>query len=250
MFMRIARLFTLLMTLLTLSFAHAEESHVDFNLSPAYLEDGNLQVAFEWLTPNEFKKRDLSVTDLVKVQNLHPGNNQLIVSKTALLSKKPVSHFSLQKMNNAQTITALLRSVSAVQKSTDTWYVTNKVKAYGIPFKVSFNLTVREVTPAALGSNVVNYFRSEGSAFRGTGKELFYIMDMTNFSQLMYRNYSVIYIKEISPAETLVVAGIIAAFDINKANSFFNFPPFSSTEGTMVDNLRSQILHMARTFQK
>lgn len=250
MFTRLSRLFVLLLTLLCLSAASAQESHVDFNLSPSYLEDGNLQVAFEWLTPIEFKKRELSITDLVKVQNIHPGNNQLIVSKTALLSKKPISHFSLSRLNNAQTITALLRSVSAVQKSADTWYVTNKVKAYGIPFKVSFNLTVKEVSQNSLGANVVNYLRDEGAVLKGTGKEFFYTMDMTNFSQLMYRNYSVIYIKEISANETLVIAGIIAGFDLDKANSYFNFPPFSTTEKTMLDNLRSQILHMARTFQQ
>ncbi len=65
----------------------------------------------------------------------------------------------------------------------------------------------------------------------------------------MYRNYSIVYVKEISPTETLVVSALIAAFDIKTANGLFQFPPFSTTYDTMMGNLRSQILHMTQSIR-
>jgi hypothetical protein len=242
--------FSFLVIFNQMAFSQTEERSVDFVVSPSVISYGAIQVAFEWLNPSDFNKTDLSLIDLAKVNALSPENNQLIASKIALISKKNFESFSAARMNNAAYISAMLSSVSISAKNAETWSVTNKVKAYSIPFKVSFDLKLKEVSPASLGTGVVNYLRGEAAAIKSSGKERFLILDMTNFSQLMYRNYSVIYIKEISPNETLIVSGIVAGFNLNAANSFFNYPPFSTTKGTMMNNLRSQILNMARMIQK
>lgn len=123
------------------------------------------------------------------------------------------------------------------------------MKAYGLPFKVSFDFQFKEISGHLLGAQVPRYFRDEASGVNGTGRERFMLLDMTNFSQLIYRNYSVVYVKEIGPNETLVVCGLIAAFDLKTANSFFNYPPFSTTKGTMMGNLKSQIMNMVNAIK-
>jgi len=232
------------------TFAEIEERNVDFVVSPTVLNDGEIQVAFEWVSQTNFRKKDLSLMDIPKIADLHPTNNQLIVSKIAFLAKKPFANLSQSIMNTQNYISSMLSSVSVSQKSADKWYVTNTVKAYSIPFKVSFDFLLKETNPATLGPQLTNYLRDEASAIAGTGKERFMVLDMTNFSQLMYRNYSIIYMKEISSNETLIVSGIIAGFDIKTANSFFNYPPFSSTQSTMVGNLRTQIINMANKIKR
>jgi hypothetical protein len=144
----------------------------------------------------------------------------------------------------------MLNSVAISKKNIEAWRVTNKVRAYGIPFKVSFDLKLKEISSTALGVQLVNYLKDESSGVKGTGRERFMVLDMTNFSQLMYRNYSVVYAKEIGPNETMIVSGIVAAFDIDKANSLFNYPPFSTTKSTMMNNLHGQVLHMAESIQR
>jgi hypothetical protein len=243
-------LFTLLVLFSQPSSAQTEERSVDFTVSPGVIMGGNFQVALEWLSPHDFTKTDLSSFDNSKAHTLHPSNNHLIASKLAMISKRSFESLSAVNMNNSAFISEMLNSVAIQRKTSEVWTVTNKVKAYSIPFKVSFDLNLKEVSSAALGPRIVKYFKDEASGIKGMGRERFLVLDMTNFSQLMYRNYSIIYIKEISPNETMIVSGIVAAFDLNAANSLFNFPPFSTTKGTMMNNLRSQILHMAQTIQK
>ncbi len=107
MFLKQRRSLIFFLSLLIASLSFAEESHVDFSLSPSHLEAGNIQVAFEWLSPHEFRKRNMRVVDLVKVQHLKPHNNHLIASKTAILSKKPMSHFSLSPLYNGHSLATL-----------------------------------------------------------------------------------------------------------------------------------------------
>lgn len=233
-----------------LGFAQTEERNIDFTVSPAIILDGDIQVAFQWTTPNDFRKTELSLMDLPKISDLQPGNNQLVVSKIAFISKKSFDNLSYNKMNSTSFISDMLNSVGIRQKESDLWYVTNRVKAYNIPFKVSFDFKFKEVAGSTLNSQVLNYIKDEASGVKGTGRERFMTLDMSNFSQLMYRNYSIVYMKEISPNETMIVSGIIGGFNLHTANSFFNYPPFSSTKSTMVGNLRDQILHMARSIQK
>ena len=250
--MKAIYLLVLLLSLVlnALAFAQTEERNVEFTVSPGVIQDGTVQVGFKWITPLDFRKKELSLMDSPRINALHPNNNQMIISKIAFIVKKPLASFSFEKMNNAAYISSMLNSVSIRKMTADTWSVTNKVKAYNIPFKVSFELKLKEVTASSLGTQLSNYFKDESAGFKGTGSEKFLILDMTNFSQLMYRNYSVVYAKEVSANETMIVAGIIAGFDINTANNLFNLPPFSTTKGTMMSNLRSQILQMARSLQK
>ena len=63
---------------------------------------------------------------------------------------------------------------------------------------------------------------------------------------LMYRNYSIVYLKEISPNETMVVAGVIAGIDIDKARNYFLF---GGVEKTMLGNLKTQVMNMVRNIQ-
>ncbi|MBA2404488.1 MAG: hypothetical protein H0V66_06940 [Bdellovibrionales bacterium] len=248
--MKARALAVLLLTLLsTLSFAQTVEKHVDFTVSPGVILDGSIHVAFEWISPANFRNKSLSQMDLQKISALHPNNNQMIVSKIAFISKTSFDNLTYAKMNNANYIAEMLNSVSIRQKTTDTWSVTNKVKAYSIPFKVSFDFKFKEVTPAVLGASLVNYIKDEASGLKGTGRERFMTLDMTNFSQLMYRNYSIVYMKEISPTETMIVSGIIAGFNLQEGNTFFNLPPFSTTKSTMMGNLKTQIMQMAHSIQ-
>lgn len=229
--------------------SYVEEKNVDFTLSPSVLNDGEIQIAFEWISPSEFAKKDLAIMDLQKIETSYGKNNQMIISKLAFITKQPFDELSHVKMNTAKYITDMLNSVTISKKSSDTWYVTNKVKAYSIPFKVSFDFQFREIAQNKLDSKLVRFIQDENSAFSGPGRERFMILDMTNFSQLMYRNYSVVYMKEIGPNSTLIYSGVIAGFNLKEANGYFNYAPISSTKNTMMGNLRTQILHMARSIQ-
>jgi hypothetical protein len=84
------RIYILWISLLlsSLGFAQTEEKSIDFTVSPGVLQDGKIQVAFGWITPNDFRKTELSLTDVPKISDLHPNNNQMIVSKIAFISKK------------------------------------------------------------------------------------------------------------------------------------------------------------------
>ena len=247
---KLALLISLLFILNQLALAATEETSVDFTVSPGVIRAGGIQIGMEWLTPNDFLKTNLSLIDLHRVNALYPDNNQVIASKLALIIKKPLDSFSFEKMNNAAYISSMLNSVAISKKNIESWRVTNKVRAYGIPFKVSFDLKLKEISSTALGVQLVNYLKDESAGVKGTGRERFMVLDMTNFSQLMYRNYSVVYAKEIGPNETMIVSGIVAAFDLHKANSLFNYPPFSTTKSTMMNNLHGQVLHMAESIQK
>jgi hypothetical protein len=143
----------------------------------------------------------------------------------------------------------MLSSVNLSKKSNGTWLVTNKVKAYGIPFKVNFELIFKELDSKSLSKNVINYFRHEVGSFPGTNRERFLLLDMGQFSQLMYRNYCIVYLKELSDSKTLIVAGLIASFDLKSANSYFNYPPFSNTHDTMMGNLRTQMMNMVKSIR-
>ncbi len=233
-----------------LSFGQVQERSVDFTISPSLISEGKIQVAYEWISPSEFAKKDLSLLDLPKISSLHPGNNQLTISKVAFISQKSFDELSYAKMNNSTFISQMLNSISISKKSADAWSITNKVKAFQIPFKVSFQLKFNEVSASSLGAAVSNYLRDEGAASKNSGRERFLILDMTNFSQLVYRNYSVVYLKEINANETLVVAGVVAAININSANLFFNHPPFTTAKETMMSNIKTQIMQMARSIQK
>lgn len=232
------------------SFAQTIERNIDFTVSPALMLDGNIQVAFEWLTPADFRKKELGLTDVPKISELHANNNQMIASKIAFVSHKSFDDLSYSKMAKMNFISDMLNAVAISQKTTDVWRVTNKVKAYSIPFKVSFDFQFKEVAASTLGIQVVRYLKDEASGLRGTTKERFMVLDMTNFTQLIYRNYALIYMKEISPKETLIVSAIITGFNLRTADSFFNLPPFSTTKGTMMNNLKTQIMHMAESIQK
>jgi hypothetical protein len=69
---------------------------------------------------------------------------------------------------------------------------------------------------------------------------------MSEFSLLMYRNYAVIYMRELPEQETLIVGGILAAIDINRAETFFPLGP----RKTMMNNLKTQVMSMVRNLQK
>lgn len=240
---------SLLLLFTLVAHAHVEEKNVDFTLSPAVINGGEIQIAFEWITPSEFRKKDLALMDIQKISTSHGENNQMIISKLAFTTKQSFDSLAYSKMNVAKYITDMLNSVAITKKASDSWYVTNKVRAYSIPFKVSFDFKFREVSADSLDANLLRYIRDENSAYHGAGRERFLILDMTNFTQLMYRNYSVVYMKELGPNETLIYSGVVAGLDLKTANSFFNYPPFATTKGTMMGNLRTQILHMAKSIQ-
>lgn len=225
------------------------ENHVDFTVSPTLIEDGNIQIAYGWLGPSDFRKTKLLIADVYKINELHPNNNHMVVSKMAFISKKSYDRFSHANLNKADFIALMLDSVALKNKEFDLWQVTNKVVAYRIPFRVTFDFRFKEVSELAFKSSLTEYFKDEASGFTGTGRERFLTLDMTNFTQLLYRNYAVVYLKELSATETLVVATVVAGFDLNNANSYFQYPPFSTTKATVMSNLKEQILRMIKTIR-
>ena len=235
--------FLLLLGCLSLAHAQVMESHVDFTVSPGTIQGGKIQYAHEWLGQDEFKSKEMSVIDVVGVAKLHEDNNQLVAAKVAFVSKKSFDQLAHAQMNNVDFISEMLDSVGVGALTADSWRVTNKVKAYALPFKVSFDFKFREVSAASLGS-AASYLRSEGSGFKGT-RERFITLDMNNFSMLMYRNYCIVYVKEISPTETIVVASVIAGINSSRMNQFFPF----GAQKTMLGNLKTQIMNMARNIQ-
>ncbi len=234
----------LLLTLNPLVSAQVMESHVDYTVSPGTIQGRKIQYAHEWLGPAEFRNKELFAMDIVGVNKLHPDNIQLVAAKVAFVSKKTFDQLSYAQMNNADYISGMLDSVGIRGIPGDMWLVTNKVKAYGLPFKVSFDFKFREVPASSLGA-AANYLRSEATGMRGT-RERFLVLDMNKFSMLMYRNYSIVYLKEISPNETMVVAGVIAGIDIDKARNYFLF---GGVEKTMLGNLKTQVMNMVRNIQ-
>lgn len=251
MFSRLLTVVALIVLLIQFAFGQAEveETSVDFTISPSVIQQGKIHVSYEWLTPDEFRKTQLSVMDLVKVKDMAQGKNQLVASKLAFTTKKSFDELAFDKLNTPDYITNMLNSVSISQKAAASWRVTNKVKAYGLPFKVSFDFDFKEVSASSLPAATLNYFKDEASVIKSSGRERILILDMSKFTQLIYRNYSIVYMKEISANETLIVSGVVAGIDINKANGYFNYPPFSRTETTLMNNLRRQIIHMAREIQ-
>ncbi|MFY7993259.1 MAG: hypothetical protein ACOVP4_08220 [Bacteriovoracaceae bacterium] len=232
------------LTLVTaLSSFAGEEAYLDFRVDASALERGQDQMSFEWQGPDQFRSTQMAVTDLVNINKSHPENLHMVNSKIAMISSRPLNDFAVESISTQKMVKDLLRSVSVIPKGGHVYDVTNKVKAYGISFKVSFKLAIKEVKPNA---HIAKYFRDQASLFEGTGNERFVSLDMTNFSQLMYRNYSIIYAKELKDGRTLIVASTVSGFNLKKANSYFNYPPISRTDSTMVGNIRSQTLHMLK----
>jgi hypothetical protein len=243
------RLFSASLVLLTsLAIAQVEESHVDFTLAPALLESGKVQVAYEWLEPAELKTKEMAITDVPKVASLHPDKNHTVAAKLAFVANRSFEELSHSAMNTKGFISKMLHAVTISQKTDDTWAVSNRVKAYSIPFRISFDFRFRETNAASI-STAANYLKEEAASVAGKGRERFMILDMTNFSQLMYRNYSIVYMKELGPKKTLVVSTVVAGFNKNMADKIFNLPPINTTEKTMMANFRMQIMHMVREIQ-
>jgi hypothetical protein len=245
-------LFILTIFLSYLSLAHGstplEESHVDYTVSPSVVSAGDIQVAYEWLEAADFKNKELAVTDLHKVSALHPGKNHMVASKIAFVSRRSFDELNYASMAQTSFISRMLNSVSISQKSSELWRISNRVKAYNIPFKVTFDFRFKEVSASAVGA-AANYLRNEGAGVSAKGRERFMILDMTNFSQLMYRNYSLVYMKEIGQNETLVISTVVAGFNKEMADRLFNLPPISSTRKTMMDNFETQIMQIVREIQ-
>jgi hypothetical protein len=183
----------LFMLLGLISFAHSQvmESHVDFTVGPGTIQGGSIQYAHEWLEPSEFKNKEMAAVDIVGVSKLHPDNIQLVAAKVAFVSKKSFDQLSHSKMNNADFISEMLDSVGIRSLNADTWRVTNKVKAYAIPFKVSFDFKFNEVSAGSIGK-AASYLKGEATGMKGT-RERFMTLDMSSFSMLMYRNYCIVY---------------------------------------------------------
>lgn len=242
--MKLKHLFLTALALISLhSYSQEEEASIDFRVDSAALERGEDQMSFEWQSVDQFRSTQVAVTDLVKVNLLQPENIQMVNAKVAMLSAKPFSYFVLKNLATVEMVQNLLESQAVSVKGANAFAVTNKVKAYGLPFKVNFDLLMKEIAP---DTAVKNYFKSQGAAFEGTGKEVFLSLDMTNFSQLIYRNYSVIYAKELKNGKTLLIATVICGINIDKANTYFNYPPISRTDRRMVGNIRTQTLHMMK----
>ncbi len=244
MFKFVFSIFTLTILFSSFVFAQVTESQVDYTISPGVIQSGQIQYSQEWLEPHEFKNKELRSIDLAGVANIHPDRNQMVAAKVAFISRKSFNQLSHSQMNKSDFISEMLDSVGIYSQDGNKWRVTNKVKAYGLPFKISFDLKFQEVSAESIAS-VARFLRDESSAFRGTGRERFLILDMTNFTHLTYRNYSVIYIKEISSTESMVVAGIVAGINISAAAVYFPFGP----KNTLMSNMRSQVLTMARNIQ-
>lgn len=227
-----------------------EEKQIDFTISPALVLEGKDQVAFAWLAPHEFRNTQMAVTDVPNISEMFPGKMHIVASKMAFITNNPFNNFSHSALNNANFVSRMLDSVSIKNKEADLWQVTNRVVVYRIPFRITFDLRFKEVQAQSLKSSTVSYMKDEAAGFKGTGKERFLSLDMTNFSQLLFRNYALVYLKEISANETLVVATVVTGFDLQSANSYFQHPPFSTTKGQVLPNLREQILRMIKVIKE
>ncbi len=219
-----------------------EESNIDFRVDSALLERED-QVAFEWQTPTQFRATKVLVTDHVKLNKFQPDNLHMVNSKIAMISNRPYTDFSLKKLSTPAMVKDMLRSSEVIALGNHKYKVANKVKAYGLNFTIKFHLAVKEIQPDAA---TAKYFRDQAVQFEGTGKEVFATLNMTDFSQIMYQNYSVVYAKELTDGRTLLLATVMTGFNKDKADSYFNYPPISRTENTMMSNLKSQTLHMLK----
>jgi hypothetical protein len=248
MLARLLLLATLCLLSLT-AFAQVEEELVDFRISPKILQAGQIHVGFEWLTAPEFRTRQLAVMDRPRISQMNPHNLQLVASKVALISQQSFDELTYERMNQADYIQDMLGAIAIDPLTANTWYLTNRVKAYKLPFRLGYELQALEVSPEELPRELTTWLRREGAEFAGTGRERFISLDMSRFTQLIYRNYSVIYIKELPNGKPLIISGVIAGININRANFFFNYPPLSRTENKMMNNMREQVLQMAFKIQ-
>lgn len=242
-------LFITLVFFSLLSFAEVEENYLDFQISPAIVLDYETQANYSWLKPSELSNYKLSVIDLQKVASLHPGKNHLVASKLAFKSKKSFDELSHAKLNNATFISKMFSNASVKPNGTNLWKVGTKVTAYSIPFSVSFNLNFKETTLQSLNSSLRTFLKDELSPFDSTGRERVLILDMDEFSQLLYQTYAIVYIKELTNKQTVILAGVVSGFNKSSADSYFNFPPLNSTKGTVMSNMKSLIRQMITTIK-
>jgi hypothetical protein len=231
------------------TYAQVEETTVSFKVSPKIIATGEIQMAFAWLNAGEFAQLDMAVMDQPGIHLMHPHNLKMVVSKLAFLTTQTFEDLAYANLNQADYIQDMLGALVIDQLSSDSWYLTNRVKAYKLPFRLGYELQTREVEATRLRKELVQYFRKEAADFPGTGRERFISLDMHQFTQLIYRNYSVCYMKELRDGRMLIISGVIAGININRANFFFNYPPFSRTETKMLGNMREQVLVMARKIQ-
>jgi hypothetical protein len=224
-------------------YAQVYESNVDYSISSALLESGEVHFGYEWLSPAQFKTKDISKTDLRGLSKITAPFNHIIAAKIGFISDRSFQELSLKKMNEPAFIKKMLRATSVTAKDSGKWEITNKVKAYGFYFKVDFSLKLTEANSSEL-REIAGFMRSEANKFINSGRERFILVEMTDFDQLLYGNFGVVYMREISPDKTLIIATIISAFNQNKANRFFQFPPFSYAYNTITNNFKSLTMGM------
>jgi hypothetical protein len=242
MFRFLSKLLSLSIFLSSAAGAQVEEPSVDFAVNPTVLRQGKVHVAFEWLTPESFRQKSLSVIDVPKINSRNAGNQKLTASKVAFISNRSFDDLSYDVLNQASFIKDMFGAIAIDQLSADSWRLTNRVNAYRVNFRLGFNLRIQEASERTLPAGLVRFLRNEARGIPSQGRERFILIDMDSFSQLIYRNYSIIYMRELSDGKVVIVGGVVAGVNANRANFYFPF----GTEAKMVNEMRTQVLLMAR----
>jgi hypothetical protein len=218
------------------------EDNLNFAVNKTKIIGNSAQLSISWIAPSVLNKTVFKDLDLKKYSTIEAISNYQVIAKVAFISNKPIEKLSFNEMNNSNFIQKMLGSIN-VSSNGQLWDIENKVKAYGLGFRLYFTLDLQEVDFSSQKESIKKLIRNDLNNYPES-EETFISLDMYDFSQLIYGNIAIVALKKIDANKTLIVSYILCAINKRAADRFFNYPPFSQTEEKMKNNLREQTLQM------
>lgn len=238
----------LLMSLLSLQLwgqSTIYENSVNFSIRESELQRGNIQFASEWLTPSAFYQHPLSFMDFDKQVLSQFSRSQVVLSMESFVTNASFDELSFQKLNQASIIKLMFDSLS-ISKKGEIFSVTNKVKAYGFPINLHYDVRLNQESKVSIPLTVKNWFKNKIKHLSVTSRSQIIVIETFNFSQLMFKNTGIVFFQELTSGDVIIIATGLSTIDINKANLFF---PFGMAKNQMLSNVENQMIHMAQKIQ-
>lgn len=221
------------------------ENKAIFNVNKDHLDVGGIQYGLEWLTPYEFNLHPLKKLDLINEISSDEYRTKVVVAKLVFVSQKSFDNLSLEKLSTKEVVQEMF-DASFVENNNNIFKVWSTARAYGFNFQVSYNLVLKNESNNQSITQIQKYFKEDISLFQGSRTRVLKIT-MNNFSRLMNKNESFIYMKELPNGTTFISATVISTLDSRNASLLF---PFGKAESVMLRNMQDQILSMSRNIQK
>jgi hypothetical protein len=222
------------------------EANTNYKVQADWIERGRLQYGTEWLTPTRFSTHPLIVMDYLSQSKEFPGRNQVVLSSISFVTATSFDRLSKEALNKADIVKKMF-DANSVTPTGGSFLLNTTVKAYGFPIGVDFVLTLKKVEETQLSKTSHSFIKSKLSHLSATGRNRILIIEMNQFSQLIYKNTGIVYMQELTNGHVALHAIGVSTINIQKANLFF---PFGMAQSQMINNIEEQIIHMAREIQK